>query len=147
LGRWRGNHGELEHERQTGLDSLLLPELFQLGSSDVTRVIAVDWSGKAKGAAESIWRAVVVDGYLIELENGLDRERITQWIIDYARRYPRNVVGLDFACSFPEWFCKREDWNSGRDVWAAMRTSGDDLLARCEPPFWGRPGTKAQTTW
>ena len=111
----------------------------------MTRVIAVDWSGKAKGAAESIWRAVVVDGYLIELENGLDRERITQWVIDYAQRHPRTVVGLDFAFSFPEWFCKREDWNSGRDAWAAMRTSGDDLLAGCEPPFWGRPGTKAQT--
>jgi hypothetical protein len=108
-------------------------------------VIAVDWSGKAKGAAESIWRAVVVDGHLIELENGLDRAEITQWMTDYAERHPRTVVGLDFAFSFPSWFCQREGWSSGREVWAAMRTSGDALLAICELPFWGRPGTKAQT--
>jgi hypothetical protein len=53
----------------------------------MTRVIAVDWSGKAKGAAESIWRAVVVDGHLVELENGLDRAEVTKWIVDYAQKH------------------------------------------------------------
>jgi hypothetical protein len=111
----------------------------------MTRVIAVDWSGKAKGAAESIWRAVVVDGHLVELENGLDRTEVTEWIVDYVQRHPHTVVGLDFAFSFPGWFCEREGWSSGREAWAAMRKSSDELLATCEPPFWGRPGTKAQT--
>jgi Protein of unknown function (DUF429) len=111
----------------------------------MTRVIAVDWSGKAKGAAESIWRAVVVDGHLVELENGLDRTEVTEWIVQYAQKHPRTVVGLDFAFSFPAWFCAREGWGSGREVWAAMQLDGDDLLRACEPPFWGRPGIKTQT--
>lgn len=37
------------------------------------QIIAVDWSGKAKGPEESLWRAEVRDGRLIELRNGLDR--------------------------------------------------------------------------
>jgi hypothetical protein len=49
-------------------------------------VIAVDWSGKAKRAAESIWRAVVVDAQLVELENGLERDELVAWIIDDAKR-------------------------------------------------------------
>jgi hypothetical protein len=111
----------------------------------MTRVIAVDWSGKAKGAAESIWRAVVVDGHLVELENGLDRTQVTEWIVEYAQRHPGTVVGLDFAFSFPAWFCEQEGWNSGREVWDSMRVIADELLDTCEPPFWGRPGTKSQT--
>jgi hypothetical protein len=110
----------------------------------MTRVIAVDWSGKAKGAAESIWRAVVIDGHLVELENGLDRAEITEWIVEYAQRHPRTVVGLDFAFSFPAWFCERGGWGSGRDVWDSMRVRADELLDTCEPPFWGRAETKAQ---
>ncbi|MCM3920678.1 hypothetical protein ND748_03170 [Frankia sp. AiPs1] len=39
----------------------------------MAQVIAVDWSGRAKGAAESIWLARVVAGRLVELDNGLDR--------------------------------------------------------------------------
>jgi Protein of unknown function (DUF429) len=108
----------------------------------MTRVIAVDWSGKAKGAAESIWRAVVVDGHLVELENGLERTEVTQWIVDYAQEHPHTVVGFDFAFSFPAWFCEREGWGSGREVWAAMQLDGDDLLRACEPPFWGKQGKR-----
>ena len=117
----------------------------------MTRVIAVDWSGKAKGAAESIWRAVVMDGRLVELENGLDRTQVTQWIVEYAQRHPRTVVGLDFAFSFPAWFCEREGWGSGHEVWGSghevwdsMRVRADELLDTCEAPFWGRAETKAQ---
>jgi Protein of unknown function (DUF429) len=110
----------------------------------MTRVIAVDWSGKAKGAAESIWRAVVVDGHLVELENGLDRAEITEWIVEYAQKHLQTVVGLDFAFSFPAWFCEQEGWGSGREVWDSMRVQADELLDTCEPPFWGRAETKSQ---
>jgi hypothetical protein len=108
-------------------------------------VIAIDWSGKAKVEAESIWRAVVVDGRLVELENGLERTQIIQWIIDHAKQHEDTVVGLDFAFSFPDRFCSREGWRTGREVWDAMRERTDRLLEACEPPLWGRPGTKAQT--
>jgi len=40
-------------------------------------MIAVDWSGKAKGPAESLWRAEVRDGKLTELRNGLDRGELS----------------------------------------------------------------------
>ena len=50
------------------------------------------------------------------------------------------MIGLDFAFSFPRWWCEQRGWTSGRDVWAAMAAQGEDLLAACQPPFWGRPG-------
>lgn len=109
---------------------------------DARRSCRLVW--EAKGAAEPIWRAVAVDGYLVELENGLDRTEITQWIIEYAQKHPRTVVGLDFAFSFPAWFCEREGWSSGHQVWGAMHDHADRLLEACEPPFWGRPETKEQ---
>jgi hypothetical protein len=110
----------------------------------MTHIIAIDWSGKAKGASESIWRAVAVDGQLLELENGRERDELIQWIIDYTQQHPHTVVGLDFAFSFPAWFCAREGWSSSRDVWAAMRERSDSLLAACEPPFWGRAGKRPE---
>jgi Protein of unknown function (DUF429) len=108
------------------------------------RVIAVDWSGKEKRAYESIWRAVAVDGQLLELENGLERDELIAWVIDYAQRHQHTVVGLDFAFSYPAWFCAREGWSSGRDVWAAMHERANALLAACEPPFWGRAGKRPE---
>lgn len=110
----------------------------------MTRVIAIDWSGKAKGASESIWRAVAVDGHLLELENGRERDELIRWVVDYAQRHPHTVVGLDFAFSFPAWFCAREGWSSGRDLWTAMQERSDSLLAACEPPFWGRAGKRPE---
>ncbi len=110
----------------------------------MARVIAVDWSGKEKRASESLWRAIAVDGQLVELENGLGRDELIAWVIDYARQHTHTVVGLDFAFSFPAWFCTREGWRSGRAVWAAMRDRCDVLLSACEPPFWGRAGKRPE---
>jgi hypothetical protein len=108
-------------------------------------VIAIDWSGRARGAAAAIWLAHVRDGELVALENGRERDGVVDHVIGLARAQPRTVVGLDFSFSFPRWYCEREGWHSGRAVWDAMRDRGEELLAACEPPFWGRPGTRAQT--
>ena len=113
-------------------------------TTQATQVVAVDWSGRLKGAEETIWVAQVVDGRLVELENGLGREDAIKHVIELAAAEPRTIVGLDFAFSFPAWYCRRRDWSSGRDVWTEMRARGDQLLASCEPPFWGRSGTTAQ---
>jgi hypothetical protein len=51
----------------------------------VTQVIAVDWSGRAKGAAEAIWLARVDDGQLVELENGRERKEVVAAVIERAR--------------------------------------------------------------
>lgn len=85
-----------------------------------------------------------MDAQLVDLENGLERDELVQWLIDYAQQHPHTVVGLDFAFSFPAWFCAREGWSSGRDVWAAMHERADALLAACEPPFWGRAGKRPE---
>jgi hypothetical protein len=104
------------------------------------RIVAVDWSGRLKGAEESLWLAEVRDGRLSELRNGLTREGLVVRLIDLADAHPRMVVGLDFAFSFPRWWCAEQGWASGPDVWAAMAERGEALLAACDEPFWGRPG-------
>jgi hypothetical protein len=50
------------------------------------------------------------------------------------------VVGLDFAFSFPRWWCVKRGWSTGREVWSGIDAEGEYLLATCEPPLWGRPG-------
>lgn len=106
------------------------------------KIIAVDWSGKAKGPAEFLWRAEVEDGELTELRNGLDRDELVAKLLQLGEAEPRTVIGLDFAFSFPAWWCEEKGWAGGEDVWSAMADEGDDLLAGCEDPFWGRPGKR-----
>jgi hypothetical protein len=108
------------------------------------QTIAVDWSGRERGAAEAIWFARVRDGALVELENGMGRAEVVEHVIAAAAAAPRTVVGLDFAFAFPAWYSARRGWASGRAIWEAMREEAEALLAACEPPFWGRPGTRAQ---
>jgi hypothetical protein len=99
------------------------------------RIVAVDWSGKREGAAESLWRAEVRDGKLTELRNGLERDELIAKLVELAGEDPRMVVGLDFAFSFPAWWCEEQGWSSGEDVWAAMGHQGKRLLEACEDPF------------
>ena len=109
------------------------------------QTIAIDWSGRARGAAEAIWLARVREGRLVELENGMERGEVIDAAIAAARDEPRTVVGLDFAFAFPAWYAERQGWASGREIWDAMRDGAEALLEACEPPFWGRRGTRAQT--
>jgi hypothetical protein len=108
------------------------------------QTIAIDWSGRERGAAEAIWFAIVRDGALVELENGMDRSQVIDAAIAAARHEPETVVGLDFAFAFPAWYSERRGWSSVREIWDAMRDEAEALLNACEPPFWGRPGTRAQ---
>jgi predicted nuclease with RNAse H fold len=99
------------------------------------RVIAIDWSGKEKNAAEFIWLAEVVDGRLVDLRNGLGRDQV----IDHVASIDGPVVvGLDFAFSFPRWWCEEQGWRTVREVWAETRDHGDGWLSECADPFWGR---------
>jgi hypothetical protein len=108
------------------------------------QAIAIDWSGRARGAAETIWLARVVGGELVELDNGRERDEVVAHAVAHARDGERTVLGLDFAFGFPAWYAEREGWSTGRDAWQAMAERGDGLLAACEDPFWGRPGRPAQ---
>jgi hypothetical protein len=115
------------------------------GRGSLKQVIAIDWSGRAARASEAIWIARVVDGRLEELENGLDRGIVIQRVVELAHNEPRTVVGIDFAFSFPRWFCAEQGWTTGGEVWDAIAKQGEELLASCSAPFWGRKGTTAQT--
>ena len=108
------------------------------------QTIAIDWSGRERGAAEAIWFARVRGSTLVELENGMGRSEVTDAAIAAARRERQTVVGLDFAFAFPAWYSEQRGWSTGRAIWDAMRDDAEALLDACEPPFWGRPGTRAQ---
>ena len=104
------------------------------------RVVGVDWSGKRKGAEEFIWLAEARDGRLTELRCGLSREALVALLIEMAAEDRRMAVGLDFAFGFPAWWSAQRGWSSGGETWRAIRAEGEQLLAACEHPFWGRPG-------
>jgi Protein of unknown function (DUF429) len=104
------------------------------------RVLAVDWSGKLKRAEEFLWLAEVRDGELVSLQNGRSRGQLVEHVITIAEDDQQTVVGLDFAFSFPKWWCDVRGWRDPQDVWAAMSADGERLLDMCEAPFWGRPG-------
>jgi hypothetical protein len=106
------------------------------------RIVAVDWSGKLKRAEESLWLAEVREGELVRLANGRTRDEVVAYLIHLAAEDPHMVVGLDFAFSFPAWWCAEQGWSTGLDVWAAMTDRGESLLAACKDPFWGRPGKR-----
>lgn len=106
------------------------------------RTLAVDWSGRARGANKSIWLAEARDGRLVSLEGGRDRRQVIERVIEIARKDRETLVGFDFGFSFPGWWCAERSWSGARDVWAAMADEGEQLLRACEPPFWGRPGKR-----
>lgn len=63
-------------------------------------------------------------------------------MIASTEKDPDTVVGIDFAFSFPMWWCLQQGWSHVQEVWAAMQANGDDLLDACESPLWGRPGKR-----
>jgi hypothetical protein len=104
------------------------------------RIFAADWSGRLTGAEEFLWLAEVRDGSLADLRSGLGRGQLVEELVGRASEGSRMIVGLDFAFSFPRWWCDERGWSSAPEVWAAMAAEGESLLASCSAPFWGRPG-------
>jgi hypothetical protein len=104
-------------------------------------VVAVDWSGAAHGAASRIWLAHVVDGELVVLRNGRSRQEVTDDLV--ALRHGATgglVAGLDFSFSLPAWFLRSRSCTTVDDLWRMVEQLGEQWLADCAPPFWGRPG-------
>lgn len=106
------------------------------------RTVALDWSGRATRAAETIWTAVVHDGRLVELANGRDRGQAIAHLLDLASRDPDLVVGLDFSFSLPAWFAASLGAATGPELWPVVAAEGERWLRDCEPPFWGRTGRR-----
>lgn len=106
------------------------------------RVVAVDWSGNLRRAPLFMWLAEVRERRLVSLQNGFTRQQLIERLIEMAREDPHTVVGLDFAFSFPRWWCEQRGWDFASQVWAAMACDGEQLLDACKPPLWGRPGRR-----
>jgi hypothetical protein len=106
------------------------------------QILAIDWSGRAKGAAEHIWLAEVRDGRLVDLWNGAEREQMAADLRDRGEAERKTVVGLDFAFSFPRWWCRESGWSSVDEVWRTASEHGEEWLSACPFPFWGRPQVK-----
>jgi hypothetical protein len=104
------------------------------------RVVAVDWSGRLKRAEQSLWLAEVRDGELTDLRSGRTRKQLIAHLIRLGADDPRLLVGLDFAFSFPAWWCAEQRWRAVPEVWTAIADRGERLLAACDAPFWGQPG-------
>jgi hypothetical protein len=103
------------------------------------RVIAVDWSGRRSNPGAAIWLAEAVDGRIVRLEGGRDRDELTDHLVAEAQRHPELVVGLDFAFSFPRWFVEQHA-ASVFEFWRVVRRVGESWLSECEPPFWRTGG-------
>ena len=104
------------------------------------QVIAIDWSGRATGAAEYIWAATVRDGRLCDLRNGRAPAELADWLVARSADDGPLVIGLDFAFSFPRWWCEHAGWATAQDAWRATAADGETWLADPPWPFWGRPG-------
>jgi hypothetical protein len=89
------------------------------------QVIAIDWSGRERGEGEHLWAAIVRDGRLDDLWNGRTREQVIAWLCALAGEGPL-VAGLDFAFSFPRWWCERQGWTTAQQVWRAAAAHGAD---------------------
>jgi len=108
----------------------------------VTRVVAVDWSGRRAGEARAIWTAEVVDGAMVDLRDGRTRAQVIDHLVDLALSGEPLVVGLDFSFSVPAWFARKHGCVDVDDVWTLVAEEGERWLATCPPPFWGRPGRR-----
>jgi len=119
---------------------LLIANCFK-GTLRSIRIIAIDWSGAAVGAARRIWLAEASPpDALLRLESGRARGQMAEHLLARIEQQPHVAIGLDFAFSFPHWFLRELGVSSAHELWALTEARGEDLLRACEPPFWGHKG-------
>jgi hypothetical protein len=106
--------------------------------TDSVRIMAIDWSGRKRGEKRRIWFAEVTDGKITLLECGKNRVEITDFLVQSAASTPNTIVGLDFAFSLPRWFLNEHGITAFQQVWELVSQRGEEWLASCAYPFWGR---------
>ena len=115
------------------------------GSAGSTTCIGIKWSGVAdpKKAGAKIWRAVVRDGELVFLGNGLGQHATGSWLVEVAEASPTMVVGADFGFSLPDWYMQDQGLHSATDLWdlcagvESAKGVGSQWPRSLPPPFWG----------
>ena len=105
------------------------------------RAIAIDWSG-AKNPVGKIWMASARGGHLDELDPCPTQAEAIDRLIAALHADPGSVAGLDFSFSYPAWFLELCRVSTAFDFWSVVARDGEGWLAACDPPFWGRRGTK-----
>lgn len=105
------------------------------------KVIALDWSG-AKGRLTGLWIAEADGAGLSRLEPLPSREQAEREILKACEKDRDTVIGLDFCFSMPAWFIGKCRASSIDEFWSVVERRGEQWLAACEPPFWGKPGKK-----
>jgi hypothetical protein len=112
---------------------------------ETPRILAIDWSGRKKHAERTIWIAEARNDDLVSLECGRDREQVATLLLKQRQASRHLIVGLDFAFSFPASYLKGRSFGDAPAVWAWLADgAAEDLLKRCDPPFWGRRGPRPQ---
>lgn len=109
------------------------------------RILAVDWSGDLRGAAKRIRVAEAEPGRLLDVRGGLDREGVGDLLLDLRDAAEPVVVGMDFSFGLPAWFPARHGATTLPQVWDLAHDEGEAWLRACDPPFWGRAGTRKPT--
>lgn len=110
--------------------------------SDDLRVIAIDWSGAQAPSVQKkkIWLAEIQNGAMSRLQGCWTRESLIVHLLSLGEVSHDLIVGLDFAFSFPSWFCDEHGARSPQEFWRMVDEKGDSWLhknsRRC-PPFWG----------
>ena len=106
------------------------------------RTIAIDWSGRKTGERQVIRVAEARDGKLVRIEGGRSRSEVIDHLISEKLRDPNLVAGFDFSFSLPAWFVLEQGCSTAPEFWRTAAKQGEDWLANCDEPFWGRAGHK-----
>ncbi|MFC5065982.1 hypothetical protein [Actinomycetospora atypica] len=109
------------------------------------RILAVDWSGDRRAAATRIRVAEARPGELLDVRGGLDRAGVGDLVLDLRDAPAPVVVGMDFSFGLPGWFATERRATTLPALWDLARDDGEGWLRACEPPFWGRAGTRRPT--
>ncbi len=121
-------------------------------AQEITRLVAVDWSGdKGPGQRKKIWAGVWTrtgEGAQgrYRLENGRSREELAAWLIELAEETPGMVVSIDCCFSYPAWFLREHGCASVFDFWRHVAAGHGErwLGTTCaeherDLRFWGKP--------
>ncbi|HEY2430634.1 MAG TPA: hypothetical protein VGI06_16985 [Acidimicrobiales bacterium] len=102
----------------------------------------MDWSGARDAAVQrrTIWVAEASGGELRSLTAGRTRAETVDHLLGVAD--DQTLIGLDFAFSFPAWWVRACGADDGPAMWEVAAARGEEWLAECPPPFWGRPGRR-----
>ena len=105
-------------------------------------VVAIDWSGRARGEQRYLWTAEARCDRLLRLGDGRRRAEVEDHLVSLAGAEPRLVVGIDFSFSLPGWWMRQQGFSDPAELWRAAAEWGERWLQECRPPFWGRPSRK-----